>query len=240
MEKLPADTSASWREAIVAMAEVRCRNLRPGAVIVHRLGLRAWGGVGILSGLLLAIGILISRPQPSSAGFSRSHAIDVTGVAQSSSNILSNARPAGDSSLNEQSPRSFPIETPDPNSDLNPATGNGQSRDSHSAGGSSGSGQGLAMSQTSSASPANFTDAAAASSNSGNGDNSTGSGRESDSGNTSDKSGNGSATAGGNHVAAPWQSDRWPADAAAAQDAVKRGTVPDSDADLVKEYFTKE
>jgi len=242
MQSLPLDASAPWRDAVLAMAEDRCRSLRPNAVIVHRLGLRAWSGVGILSGLLLAVGVLITQPQASSAGFSTSRAFDSAGVSQNTAgNIASTARPAGDNSLNESSPRSFPSNRPETNSDAKSSTANGHSKDSHNTGGSSGNGGGLAITPTKSSGGPLLTDAAGPSMNSQSGDSATGAGRETESGNPSAKSGNGTATgAAGNHTVPPWQTDQWPADSAAAQDAIRQGSVPDADADLVRDYFKRE
>jgi hypothetical protein len=41
----------------------------------------------------------------------------------------------------------------------------------------------------------------------------------------------------GDRNAAPWTSDRWPADRAAALQAVQDGRVPDAYRDLVRDYF---
>ncbi|MGA2584859.1 MAG: hypothetical protein ABSG31_16420, partial [Tepidisphaeraceae bacterium] len=57
-----ADSTDPWQSAILADAEQRCRTLRPSMVIAHRLSLRAWSGIGILSALLLTSAILISQP----------------------------------------------------------------------------------------------------------------------------------------------------------------------------------
>jgi hypothetical protein len=38
----------------------------------------------------------------------------------------------------------------------------------------------------------------------------------------------------------PWTSNDWPADTAAAQAAINSAHVPDSDADLVRDYFRRD
>ena len=52
-----------WSRTVLAMAEARCREVSPSAVVLHRLGARAWGGVGLASALVLTLGALSTRPQ---------------------------------------------------------------------------------------------------------------------------------------------------------------------------------
>jgi hypothetical protein len=51
-----------WQSVIVASCENRVAGLRPSDVLVARLGLRAWGGVGVATALLLTLSILTARP----------------------------------------------------------------------------------------------------------------------------------------------------------------------------------
>jgi len=56
-----------WVQSIFAMAEARCRTLSPSEVVLHRLGLRAWGGIGIFAAMVLAVSLLGTEPNPSLA-----------------------------------------------------------------------------------------------------------------------------------------------------------------------------
>ena len=58
----------AWRQNLAAFAEERCRTLRPSSVVVQRIGLRGWAGVGILSALLMTSTLLTVRPASVTAG----------------------------------------------------------------------------------------------------------------------------------------------------------------------------
>lgn len=63
-----AQTADPWRQTVVAMAEARCRGLSPSSVISHRLGVRAWGGIGLAGGLVLTLGLIFANPPATRAG----------------------------------------------------------------------------------------------------------------------------------------------------------------------------
>src|SRR5688572_28110842 len=56
-----------WQRAVVALADERCRSLSPAAVMVHRYGGRAWGGIGLSAALGLTLALLSGVPQDSRA-----------------------------------------------------------------------------------------------------------------------------------------------------------------------------
>lgn len=56
-----------WQLAVVAIADARCRTLSADAVIVHRYGGRAWGGIGLAAATGLTLALLSGVPQPSRA-----------------------------------------------------------------------------------------------------------------------------------------------------------------------------
>jgi hypothetical protein len=58
----------AWRRNFAAFAEERCRTLRPSSVVVQRIGLRGWAGVGILGALLMTSTLLTVRPASVTAG----------------------------------------------------------------------------------------------------------------------------------------------------------------------------
>jgi hypothetical protein len=65
---LPRDP---WQLAVSATAEARCRGLSPGSVILNRLGARAWGGIGLATAFVLALGMIGTTPGDSHAAQSR-------------------------------------------------------------------------------------------------------------------------------------------------------------------------
>jgi hypothetical protein len=72
-----------WAAAVLATADARCRELSPSSVILHRLGARAWGGIGLATALVLAVASLASSPSDTRAA---------------RSDNLKGDRPTGDSS----------------------------------------------------------------------------------------------------------------------------------------------
>jgi len=64
---LDADHADPWEAAVVNVAEVKCRQTRPSAVIVNRWGGRAWGGVGLAAGLVLTLSLIPARASRTSA-----------------------------------------------------------------------------------------------------------------------------------------------------------------------------
>jgi hypothetical protein len=56
-----------WAALVVATAGARCRTLAPNAVIVNRLGGRAWGGIGLATALVLTLGLMSTEPGQSVA-----------------------------------------------------------------------------------------------------------------------------------------------------------------------------
>ena len=57
-----SQSGLAWQATIAAFADDRCRSLSPSAIIVNRIGLRGWAGVGILGALLLTFALLTARP----------------------------------------------------------------------------------------------------------------------------------------------------------------------------------
>lgn len=58
----PDSSRDAFEEAVLAMADHRCASLSPDSVILHRLGLRAWSGIGLATALSLVMGLLVSHP----------------------------------------------------------------------------------------------------------------------------------------------------------------------------------
>src|SRR3954447_16047782 len=47
--------------AVLTIARDRAANLRPASVMLHRLGVRAWGGIGLAGALVLTVAILTAN-----------------------------------------------------------------------------------------------------------------------------------------------------------------------------------
>lgn len=56
-----------WALLVVATADARCRTLAPNAIVLNRLGGRAWGGIGLTAALVLTLGLMSANPHPSAA-----------------------------------------------------------------------------------------------------------------------------------------------------------------------------
>jgi hypothetical protein len=59
----PSQDSCAWCKTIVALADARARQLRPSAVALRRLGVRAWSGIGLSAALVLVIAAISWQPQ---------------------------------------------------------------------------------------------------------------------------------------------------------------------------------
>lgn len=237
--------SDPWQESLAIISEAQCRSLRPSAVIVNRLGLRAWTGVGILGTLLITTGLFTSQPTHINAAaittesnnpVSPQNAQSPIAFADQNPQII--PRPPGtggtDDISNRAAEQNQPDDSPpDSSSQANPTQ-------THSAAGTNSSiGGGAAIThsiQPPLESPASANPATAMAhtgqSNSGPADS-----HAIASGDSSAMTANEKAI---QRQSPPWTSNDWPADTAAAQAAINSAHVPDSDADLVRDYFRRD
>jgi hypothetical protein len=235
----PAD---SWEASLAAIGEGRCRRLRPSAVVVGHLGLRAWGGVGILGSLLLTLGLFTSRPVSVRAADSAwqsnppvgPHAIQPSpGIAFDSPRM---DRPPGPGGTDDMSNRGFEQDRADDSHTGAPSNAN--SVRNPSSGDSTGGGAAITGSHLS-PQPLPMADAATGGSHAGG--LGTGAGpSDAQARMPGDSNSVSGSPAKSNAHAPPWQSGRWFADVAAAQSDIAAGRVPDSDADLVRDYFRRQ
>ncbi|MGE5611722.1 MAG: hypothetical protein ACM359_20920 [Bacillota bacterium] len=63
----PESLAEAFAAAVVAMADARCAELSASSVVLHRLGLRAWGGIGLASALLISVALVAANPLDSQA-----------------------------------------------------------------------------------------------------------------------------------------------------------------------------
>jgi hypothetical protein len=245
---LLADVAADpWGESLAVISDTRCRSLRPSAVVVNRLGLRAWGGVGVLGALLITLGLFTSRPIEVSAATSSSatnpHALRMiqppVAIADQASSRA--ARPPGSGGTDDISNRGFEQDRPDDSpanalSKTNSAQNHAASADDSAIGG------GAAVTHSQQSPQESPPILATADNPSHSGPAAVGAGQSDASAHSPGDFGGTSASHSRNlnPSSPPWQTSEWPADAAAARAAIGSGRVPDSDADLVRDYFQRD
>jgi hypothetical protein len=240
--------SDEWSKTILALAEARARELRPGAVMLNRLGARAWGGIGLSAALLLTLTMLSAEPSPSQA---RDGAIAGNGAhlrvntkARDKSPLLHGHRSGtGNSVIQHRDEFEESSSVPDPSA---PA---GQERSSHGAraadpsASSNVDGEGEGAGHTPEAKfapvPVDATDASPASPERST-DGACGAGLGAPAESTRE---NAAAATGGTvdpqaqRNAEPWTSPTWRADQRSAAETLRSGAVPDRYRDVVREYF---
>lgn len=234
-----ADRSA-WAESVWAYAENRCRSLRASQVIVNRIGIRGWAGVGILGSLLLVFTMLTGRPASVSAApsaialGSADSAAQADGMSELSQPTGRPPGPGGTDASNRGFANDHAVES---------TNAGVPGRDSHfrSASGmdlATGGGSAVTPPPEESAELNQLSEVLGGPSQ--GGDAGAGMG-PSDSGAIATGDGNSTfANASPGVNVAPWSTPRWRADAAAARNAIASGRVPDADADLVRGYFRRD
>ncbi|MGD0767178.1 MAG: hypothetical protein ABSB42_03040 [Tepidisphaeraceae bacterium] len=242
----PAESA--WRDSVAAFAENQCRSLKlkPSAVIVSRLGLRAWAGIGILGALLLTSAALTARPADVTAASSSALAYVPANSSQPPDAAPTNineepartaARPPGPGGTDDDSNRAFPRNRSD---DSTGGSVPRQNVQSHSANGlGSTPGGGIAVI------PAPMLPPEWPQTHNVNGDIShagrvaAGTG-QSDPRAPGDTNSTIASSASAVAHPAPWTTPGWPTDAAAAENSITTGRIPDADADLVRDYFQRD
>src|SRR5438067_2086033 len=51
-----------WSSTILALAEARCATIANEALMLRRFGIRAWGGIGLCTAIVLTLGMFSSNP----------------------------------------------------------------------------------------------------------------------------------------------------------------------------------
>lgn len=224
-----------WVASIRAMADARCGELSPSRLILNRWGMRAWGGIGLSTALVLAISLLGSDPQPLRARPTDADAGSAADFPQKSlenSNFRDEAGNSSDPAHRMGSTLADGIEE-----FAADATSSENAQKLRDGTPQDGGGEG----KTSSARVPETVPPAKGSGTAAEGEISSGGGGESsNSANGIDVtpvtgSGNGAST----DVPA-WESASWPDDQQRAMQAMDDGTIPDAYRDLVREYFRPE
>lgn len=237
-----------WARAVALAADERCRGAAARAVILNRLGARAWGGIGLAGALVLILGLMPTYSTLTQAQ-EGSHA--------PGSDMLSMHADQQASRFSTRAPRRTAIQaepedagrdrvgeepTADDSSKANqqPSSQAAKPHDSTGASNSRGAGSShtnvkdpgaLAQAQQNTGSASANPQGAAR----------DGSGRGSAF--PSDATGENSGTASQESSApAPpaWQSAEWPADVNRAHQAIESGQIPDAYRDVVRGYFDRQ
>ena len=239
----------AWQRMIVALADDRCRSLSPAAVVVHRYGGRAWGGIGFSAALGLTLALLSGVPRDS-----RARTVD--GRIAATANKVEQPTQSRDEITAAPSASADGVPTPDPTSSESRASALADPDDSRA------SSSGATSDNPITRAGDNGSGGQRAGQTSASGDavpRGTSDGREASTSATASPASGGAATASaaaraddaasasagntvsrGSHANAkspPWSSSSWSADRAAAGDAVRAGRVPDAYRDVVGEYF---
>lgn len=236
-------TSVDWQRTVAAFADDRCRSLHPSEIIVNRIGLRGWAGVGILGGLLLTFALLISRPADVTAASSMLGQVPVdsssrTDVAVKSAESLADAsRPPGSGGVDSNSIGGFEQDRMEDSARSmigKDSAGRSSTGMDSSAGGRRGTTYNPRISDREArripSDAREQTHRGAMADGIGQSDSHIGAAGENNST---------SAAAGGDERAGAWTADRGDA-GTAANGAVGLERVPREDADLVRDYFRRD
>jgi uncharacterized membrane protein YgcG len=240
-------TDDAWRNSIALVSDGRCRSLRPSAVVVNRLGLRAWGGIGVLGSLLLTLGLFTARPiEVTAASSPESNPLNAQQNIQPSIALANQAsrriaRPPGPGGTDDISQRGFPEDRPvDSKGDSIARTRAARTNSVSNNGGSTGGGAAVSHQSAIPHQSAALQDFSENALHSTSGPIAAGAGQgESHANLPGDSAGTTAASNSRSHTP-PWTASQWSGDSAAAQGAISAGQVPDTDADLVRDYFQRD
>jgi len=222
--------------AVRVMARRACAKHSPGEIVLHRLGVRAWGGIGLAWAMVVVVSLLAGNGTDTRANIAGKPALART--SSESTPITSHADSHRDTGGSEAASDDFShVGTPQDSSATNAC-----SNDRH--------GQPTPVDATGQESSQTNASSAARTPTAGSGDASdssqTGATVNGTGGHASvnrapgdgSASSNGTVTSPSAHVQpAPWMTDHWPADRDAALQAVQSGQVPPAYQDLVHDYF---
>ena len=242
----------AWCQTVLALATARCGGVSPSQVLLHRLGVRAWGAISLAVGLVATLASLSSdtlRAGPTAAGLSadarparRPEAARPILDMTAADSMPQRRREQNRGERQDAGGETPGAETPDAaEADERPP---GERRTA--AGLTAGSGSGRAAGKTRPEAPVSpdiyqtlppdrAPDRAVGTGKSAGG---TGRSRRNPGGDAADVGG----TVGGpdlDPAGVPWQQESWAAARRAAGEAIRAGKVPDDHRDLVRGYFDR-
>jgi len=241
LEKSP--TKEDFEEAVLLLANDRAATLQPRSVVLHRMGIRAWSGIGLAGALVLTVAIFTANPIDTEAATSPFFSPTATNKTQGDQKhtVATNDSP---SAHRPNISADHPGGEDDPlpgtgNTDTTTKTSSGQGIDTQTTnpnGAGTGSGQSAFKPEKSNP----LSNGVNSSRTNNNGKVASGVGNSSD---NNGASGNSSSTSAGNSSKSPsapaWKSDSWPSAQQAADNAISTGQIPPAYHDLVREYFKR-
>ena len=235
---LVARSQDPWARAVLAEADQWCTTHHSAAVLLNRLGVRAWGGIGLATALVLVLALLPIVPTPGIAG-------------QTSVNLAADQAPPQGS----HAPYSRRTSVQQEPEDLHPNRMTGAASDDrqnerqaasgaaqrHGSNAAAGDGAGESHSQSGEAKgPTTPQSVDRGSDHSGSGGVATGAGKYiPGAGTPSNTIGGGVAATDNPRGTPPWRSDHWTSDIDHADQALRFGQVPDQYRDMIHGYFDR-
>ncbi|HTL28498.1 MAG TPA: hypothetical protein VL282_04735 [Tepidisphaeraceae bacterium] len=228
-----------WHATVIAMAEAKCRAIAPRDVILTRLGVRAWGGIGLAAAFLLTLGILSTNPVVTQAvataqGRSVAKPDSVANPPAESRGFMQttpsrNANPGEPSGENHSQ---IPTPTDSQASSANASSNKNGNTSDGTGGGQSKTDTKLESHLPSSASPSNISNDSAS--------------RTASGGAASAHPTNGTEKTGANMTGQtgtstpPWQSITWSSARQQALQDARDGKTPATYHDLIRDYFNRD
>ncbi len=237
-------TTPQWMRTLEAIADQKCQGVKPSSIIAARFGLRGWGAMGASAGLLITLAMLTSTQNPRSVIASEpAEPASIANNIHQSAEVTANnptpaARPAGTSPLTEDSNRAADPET----NDASPAAKQGSIPKNlpGPSGQTTGAGSGTAVTHAEVNSPKPVFQGNGSTDRAVGGTVSTGNGPANTAGDAAQAAGGSVAPHSSANRPAPWISPDWPANSVAPNTAVRAGSIPDEDADLIRDYFKRD
>jgi hypothetical protein len=231
---------------VLALAEARCGQASPSAVVLNRFGARGWGGIGLAAAMvggLCLLGPDSARSQARAAAGPKSwQEVERENEKGNASKFVSKVdmRHTLEGNGSDEDPASSNDKTQD-DSAGGAATGE-KNPDKTSDGGNAGAGAGAAQSGSKAHTTATVDPVSGASKTDAHAtDTAGGGGAASEAGNnTTGAAGSTAGQAKGRRPAPVWQARDWPADREAARAAIRNGAVPDGYREMVRDYFEQE
>jgi hypothetical protein len=234
-----------WSIAVLALAEARCRMLAPNAIVLHRLGARAWGGIGLSVAMLFTIALMFAQPDASSAGRARASAQRRNISPQTSSKDTAAPSLASESTERRRTERAADARRRAVDAQSSDATGASARQSSpgssRTRADESARGAGAAQSDDAAvATPRNDDRNTSATAAVEGGRDAAGGGGGSLAGESGESVATGVASPTDTSRTPPWQHAEWRGDRAAAEEALRGRSVPDGYRDVVRAYFDVE
>ena len=238
-----------WARAVATIADSRCRQASPAAIVLNRLGARAWGGIGLATALVIAIGVLPTystfAPAQNKTELSTGDALLNPRSSEPAGRGFS--RPAR-TTLTQPEPEDamhgrFGQESTAPNdsdSQQRHASANDHSRGQNLADANSqGAGAGRTEIEDSGELPAPRQGSGATSSDT-KGSSAGGTGKSNPSAQGQDAGSGIASDESTPNAVPPWRSHGWAQDVKRAHDALDSGQVPDAYRDVVRGYLERQ